>query len=403
MFIGKPQPPWSDFPTDRSGLEGGICFRALPFALVQNLRSVRLNDPTLWRDKVQRVAMISNELLVETHGSVKANSAKPPCGRLRINNILCPVDFSEFSARAFTYAACLARQFRSRLYVQHTVNVPAPEPLHSHSVDSRTASLPGDANLNQVGIEMRRLTAVVRLHVPEVHLLVQVGEFREQLLENIRDRKIDLVVMGTRGHDGFNCLKLGSVTERMLREAHCPVLFVCRPTRDFVTPDDLPFCHLKTILVPTDFSADSLEALALALKWASVWSARVILFHAADNGLFTEQGRIDSIPEFNRQFDMQIPEAWEAVQHQVPAIPARNCKILYEVRLGSAKEQILQLAEERNADLIVIGSGRLDNSGASRSSTTSEVVRDGRFPVLVARRSGTGGLESLAGAGALNV
>ena len=338
--------------------------------------------------------MIANEPSAENQASVKTISARPASGRLRINNILCPVDFSEFSVRAFTYAACLARQFRSRLYVQHTVNVPYEG--RRHSVDATLPYRP--ASLDRAGIEMRRLTAVVRLHVPEVHMLVNVGEFREQLLENIRERKIDLVVMGTRGRDGFNRLSSGSVTEGVIHEAHCPVLFVCRPMRDFVTPDELPACYLKTVLVPTDFSAASIDSVALALKWASEWSARVILFHATENGLLTRLGKVDSVSEFNRHFDMQLLEAWEAVQHQVPATAARNCKISYEVRRGNAKEQILQLAEQQNADLIVIGSGKPGKSGASRGSTTSAVVRDGRFPVLVARRRGIWGPEYAAAA-----
>lgn len=321
--------------------------------------------------------MASGGFLVETRSALQRVPEEPP-GDLQIQSILCPVDFSEFSQRAFNYATCIARHFRSRLFVQHTVHIPSsaylggPKPAEVQKVLQ--------TNLNQAGAGMRRLAAVARLELPEVHMLVNEGEIRDRLLESIREHRIDLVVMGTHGRKGFDRLLIGSVTERIVHEATCPVLVICRPERDFVTPEELQPVHPRTIVLATDFSPNSGRALAHALKWASELWGKVILFHAVEEN--PAPGRLDLFPEYNPFFEKQLVEAWEAIQRQVPTAAKKKCEISYEVRHGGAQEQILQFAEEQEANLIVMGSRGLGKSRAVWGSTISGVVRDGRFPVL---------------------
>jgi nucleotide-binding universal stress UspA family protein len=303
--------------------------------------------------------------------------------RLDIQSILCPVDFSEFSFRALTYAASIARHFRSRLFVQHTVPV-APE-AYIREIDEEATRESLQSELVKAGVGLGPLAAIRGPDPLEVHLLVNGGSVPSRILEGIEKHNIDLLVMGTHGHKGFSRLVLGSVTERMVHQATCPVLTVCHPERDFVPSGEPESIRLKTILLATDFSPYSDRALEYALKWSTEWSAKLILFHAVVELPPETQGRVDLFPELNPQFEKQIVEAWEKIQHYVPAEARDRCETSCEVRHGNAREEILRMAEQSGADLIVMGSRGLGLARTTWGSTISGVVRDGRFPVLAIR------------------
>lgn len=303
--------------------------------------------------------------------------------RLDIQTILCPVDFSEFSFRALTCAACIGRHFQSRLFVQHTIHLPPK--AHLGEIEEVVTRELLQSELHRAGMQAAQASGLHSSELPEIHLLLNGGDIGGQILESIEKHNVDLLVMGTHGHKGFNRLMLGSVTERMVHEARCPVLVVSRPERGFVAPAEAEPVRLKTILLATDFSPNSDRALAYALKWAWEWSAKLILFHAVEEVPPNTHGRVDLFPEYNPYFDSQIAEAWETIQKQVPADADKRCEISYEVRHGNGKEEILQVAGEKRADVIVMGSKGLGMTAAAWGSTISGVVRDGRFPVLAVR------------------
>jgi nucleotide-binding universal stress UspA family protein len=169
----------------------------------------------------------------------------------------------------------------------------------------------------------------------------------------------------------------------MIHQADCPVLVVSRPQNDFADPDQGE--RLRTILLATDFSTHSDRALAYALKWGCEWGARVILFHGVQETAPAMKGMVDLFPESNPCFERQLARAWETIRHLVPATARQRCDVLYEVRHGNPKDEILRVAEEKSADLIITGARGTGSSGAPWGSVSSAVVRDGRFPVLVVR------------------
>jgi universal stress protein A len=307
----------------------------------------------------------------------------PPYGRLHVRSVLCPVDFSEFSRRAFQYATSIARHFQARLYVQHTVRLsPA---LFMEGTDLSAARQALESAQQGAEQEIRQMVIRAKTELPEVFPLVGEGEIRERIQEAIREHEIDLVVMGSHGHKGFSRLVLGSVAEYVVHEAPCPVLVVSHPRADFVAPEETEPVHLKNIVLATDFSPSSDRALAHALRWASEWGGQVFLFHAVEKIPPEMKGITDLFPEYNPTFERQVAEAWEKIHHVVPEAARKRCEVSYEVRHGHPKEEILSVAEEKNADLIVMGARGLGRSGLAWGSTISGVVRDGRFPVLAIR------------------
>lgn len=303
--------------------------------------------------------------------------------KLAVRNILCPVDFSDFSLRAFRYAVSIARHFQASLFVEHTVQIPVSVFLEGADMKSVQSNL--QASREEADRNLRHLVARSGVEISEVYLAVKEGDVCDQILQTIREHRIDLVVMGTHGHKGFSRLVLGSVAEHIIHEALCPVLVVSRPGAEFVAPDDQEPVHLKTILAATDFSPNSGRALTYALRWAAEWSSKLILFHSVAKPSPAMRGLVDLLPEYNPYFEKQIAEAWERLHAVLPPTTPPRCEVVYEVRQGEPKEQILQYAEERKPDLIVMGAQGAGRAAVAWGSTISAVVRDGRFPVLAIR------------------
>ena len=165
---------------------------------------------------------------------------------------------------------------------------------------------------------------------------------------------------------------------------------------------------LRNILLATDFSHHSDRALTYALKWGWEWNAKVVLFHAVEEPAKAMQGLTDLFPEYNPYFERQVANAWERIQRLVPKAARERREVVYEIRHGNPKDEILRVAEEKHADLIITGARGMERSAVSWGSAgaaarnpaaeqalhksfhpwgsvSSAVVRDGRFPVLVVR------------------
>lgn len=144
----------------------------------------------------------------------------------------------------------------------------------------------------------------------------------------------------------------------------------------------------KTIILTTDFSETSRKAVAPARMLAKVFGAKLLLFHAGDHvppGLWEYPGL-----DVQAMEDRQLKVARE----QLKRFAAANLKNIKRVEpivvLGDAHAEIVQLAEERGADLIVMAThGRNFFSHAVMGSTTERVLRRSPCPVLAVRDAGT--------------
>jgi len=322
--------------------------------------------------------MVSRGILEKTEAWT---DAEPPLERLQVKNILCPVDFSDCSGRALRYAVGLARHFGSRLFVQHTTQ-PSTY-LFLGGMEANAGMVDVETQIQAAREEVRRMLISAGVDTSEVTVLLNEGFVPQRITETISNEGIDLLVMGSHGHRGFNRLVLGSFAEDIVHQTVCPVLVVNRPQTDFVDPDQGE--RLRTILLATDFSRQSDRALAYALKWGSEWGSKVVLFHAVEETEPAMRGLVDLFPEYNPYFERQVADAWEKIAGLAPEAARQWCQVAYEVRQGNPKNEILRVADEQGADLIITGARGTGRSGAPWGSVSSAVVRDGRFPVLVVR------------------
>jgi nucleotide-binding universal stress UspA family protein len=186
--------------------------------------------------------------------------------------------------------------------------------------------------------------------------------------------------MGTHGRHGFERLLLGSVTEKVLRRAPCPVLTV-PPAISGAHPSGPPY---KRILCPVDFSTSSDDALRHALSLAEEAKARLTVLHVLE--WFPEQGLREHRP-FNPELQHFLED--DARARLAKAIPAEArawCEPVERVRCGKPYREILRAAEEEGSDLVVLGVlGRGAANLMLFGSTTNRVVRQATCPVLTVR------------------
>ena len=290
---------------------------------------------------------------------------------LKIERILCPVDFSEFSLKAYDYAYSLAQHYDSQLLLEHVI-----EPL--------AVSYPYDGYpevLDQIYKDLRvkateRLQELVKTRTNGIQpqLTVSCGPVASSILAFAEDSAADLIVMGTHGRQGIDHLTMGSVTEKVLRKARCPVLAVRKPAHDFVTRDkDSDPVQLRKILFCTDFSKHSERAFDYAVSLAGEYSAEITLLYVIE----------ESIPP-KPAVEAVTAEHLGKMAEAVPASLRDCCTIRSEVRFGKPHEEIIRLAQEAQTDLIVMGvRGRNLLDLALFGSTTHRVIQMGSCPVLV--------------------
>jgi nucleotide-binding universal stress UspA family protein len=189
---------------------------------------------------------------------------------VRLKKILCPVDFFEASVKAFNYALKLAANYDASVHALHVVAPVIPAAYGApFSVSDFTADLQKEA---------KRLLQKLQARGQKAHVAVttevRLGDIDSEILRSVKVQKADLVVMGTHGRRGFERLVMGSVTERMMRHCPMPLLIVGPVNKGSVSPP-----NIRRILLTTDFSEGTPDAVAFALSIAQECQAKLTLLH----------------------------------------------------------------------------------------------------------------------------
>lgn len=291
---------------------------------------------------------------------------------MEIKVILCPVDFSEFSIRAYLYARSLAEHYGAKLVAQHIVEV-SRYPFADYVAST------GDyadfyRTLHDGATE--RLQAFLKTHgqgPTHSEFVVHEGSAPDCILSYAEKCQADLIVIGTHGRRGYDRVVLGSVTNRVMRRTSCPVLAICTQQQESVTEtQDGKHAHqLRRILFCTDFSENSERAFRYAVSATDEYSAELIVLHVL------EESRNSS------KVQTGIATATEQLDKMIPQEIRKSLKTRTVVRVGQPYQQIIEFAAEIHADTIVMGvRGRGAVDLAIFGSTTYRVLQLGPCPVL---------------------
>lgn len=152
-----------------------------------------------------------------------------------LHHILVPTDFSKFSEAALAYAVAFAEKFGAELHLLHVV-----QDLAMMVPDTVNVVPPLGPSLEQLTSAVRQaLDRVVRENQLErfpVRKEVREGSAFHEIIQYAQQQNVDLIVMGTHGRSALVHALLGSVTEKVVRKAPCPVLTIRHPEHEFVHP-----------------------------------------------------------------------------------------------------------------------------------------------------------------------
>ena len=154
---------------------------------------------------------------------------------VKLQNILCPTDFSELSVGAINYAVLLTETFGARLHLLHVV-----DQAYQYWMEMGPETLPvGPAPEEFMDTANKQMEDFANLYVPEKLQASREVISGRPFLEIIRiakEKQSDLIVIGTHGRGALKQVLLGSVAEKVVRKSPCPVLSVRDPGHEFTMP-----------------------------------------------------------------------------------------------------------------------------------------------------------------------
>jgi nucleotide-binding universal stress UspA family protein len=293
-----------------------------------------------------------------------------------IRHILCPTDFSRFSESSLRYGVLLAKWFGADLTCLLVLADPFG-PIRGYPLRWIGADPTAKEKLRE---RLDLFAAPAKAAGVAVQSAIVEGEVPEAILKEARRVPGSLIVLGTHGHGGFENLVLGSVTEKVLRKAPCPVLTVPRqPERSPAAA--VPF---GKILCAIDFSPCSEAAFEAALELASASGATLTAVHVLRELPAAEAPELVhfNVPEYRRLLEKEARERLNGLV----ARKGRGKPVEIRLMTGKPWRGILHLAHDIEADLVVLGvQGRSAADLLLFGSTAHHVVRAAPCPVLTVR------------------
>ena len=296
---------------------------------------------------------------------------------ISIKNILFLTDFSEPSEVALPFATSIARGYGARVYA-----------LHVFTPDPNVCGAP--AKLAIAAIETGEQTAKARIDSQltglEHETIVDWSiDLWDAVQKTIKEKHIDLIVMGTHGRTGADKFFMGSVAEEIFRRSPVPVLTIGPDVRSSVHTGG----RFHRVLFPTDFTDASLAAAPYAISLAQENNARLVLLHVM---------RTPELRNFNgrnendqRRFELSVAEAIHQLYETVPKDADLHFPPESLVEYGDPADRILALAKDRSSDLIVLGvrdaTGHIGAATHLARATAHKVVAHALCPVLTVREN----------------
>jgi nucleotide-binding universal stress UspA family protein len=298
---------------------------------------------------------------------------------MSFRNILFPTDFTPHARSALKYAAAFARTAGGRVVLFSVQTSEVPENLMSRSFEVPAAE--EKEWLSQLRKQVGELLADPLFDGLEVEPVIVDGEPAREIANAVRDYDIDLVTVVTHGRRGLSRALWGSTAEEIIAEAPCPVLTIRPPQHDFVEHQGQQTrIALDRILLATNFRPSSIAATNVALELVRATNAKM---HA-----------VYVIGDYFEQISVMFPEGGRSALSRMRAEVEDRMqtfaledggKVSTHIAEGRPYAEIVRLAAETEADLIVIGTSvhaSLFGGAPVLGSEIERVVRNAPCPVL---------------------
>jgi nucleotide-binding universal stress UspA family protein len=295
--------------------------------------------------------------------------------------ILLATDGSREAEAAARTAADLAQKTHSELHVVHAFGIaPVGPPVYPEATDLQSVEYEAETEEGQ-RISEQRAREVLQEEVEKVRSTVAgehlvEGRVAPEIVGLAEEIGAGLIVMGSRGRGGIRRALMGSVSESVVRHAHCPVLVVRDGERQ---RDYLP----GTILLAVDGSEEASAAARTAVELAERTDSELHVVYV---------GEVTPVyhPErhgYRARYEELQEQARRLLEEQVHEVNSAGGTVSRaHLRMGRPDEEIVVLGEEIGADLIATGSRGLGGMRrALMGSVSDSIVRHSHCPVLVVR------------------
>ena len=288
-------------------------------------------------------------------------------------SILAATDFSEYSKTALDICLGVYRCMKTKLYVLHTIEKLPHDYRH---LLSSTAHADVKQKLEEDAIS--KIKAMIPAEIMETGDIIPMVKFGKPFLETIqvaKENSVDLLVIGTHGRAGVDRVILGSVAERIVRKASCPVMVI----------KGIKYAGFKRIIVPIDFSDCSRKALEYAIATAGAHNSRLTILHVYEesfiepyvNAANSEEEADEIMKEIERINETKYDEFLKTIDLS----SVEYDKLLVK---GVPETEIVETAMEQQADLVVMGThGRAGIKHILIGSTAEEVVRTVHCDIII--------------------
>jgi nucleotide-binding universal stress UspA family protein len=302
--------------------------------------------------------------------------------RKAFKSVVCTTDLSDYSNMSAYYGAALARVFDATVHLCHVIDLPIVS-VHGEAFTYPTDYVQGlqEEALRQMDRLMKPLSVRWEPHV-------EIGAISRTVSELVDKTRADLLISAGHGRSGLKRLLLGSVTEQLLRTIHCPFLVVTAPQDESkdralkkMGPDTVDNFRLSKILVGTDFSRESDNAVSFGFSLAQDFQSELHLVHVVEPFAYSDALRPDPVTaEVATDLNAVLTQRLESL---VPADARHWCDVRISCLAGRPHEELVKYAVLHAFDLIILGiRGRGLVETFLLGSTTDRVIRRVVCPVL---------------------
>jgi len=292
--------------------------------------------------------------------------------RIQPKKILSAIDFSTFTDSIFSHSVALCKKYEAKLLLVHVTT--DLKTLLEHSETALDVEALQKSNIRHA---QERLEERVKGLPIENEIIISQGTPADIISRLASEQQADMVITATHGKAGFKRILLGSVTEKLIKTLHCPLLVLPLQEHD-LTPPAAVEIKLKKILVGCDFSSDSKLAFDYGLSLAQAFQAELHLSHVIKPSLYkNEREGINQLRDrLEKKLDNLVPEAcrdW--------------CTAKTALLDGEPYMALMDYAKEQGMDMLVLGiRGHTLWEKLLVGSTTDRLIRHSPLPVLAVRQ-----------------
>jgi len=325
--------------------------------------------------------------------------------RIQPKRIMCAIDFSEFTREILDYSIAFCKTFHAKLFLVHIVDDANASLIYSEVVIAKERLI--EEHTSNARNLLLDLISGVKV---ETEIVISFGDPADEISKLALREKIDVVISATHGQSGIKRFLIGSVTEKLIKTLHCPVL-VLRTENKERLPADIDNLKLKKIMVGCDFSPDSKHAFDYGLSLAQEFQADLYLVHVIKPTEHIELKASDYIKVFPGDYVQWVTTDYYEMQQKVTE---ENREKIEKLRSNLTKQLLYMLPEESQAwctphtillsgepykelvsfakgqevDIIVLGiRGHTLWEKLMVGSTTDRVIRHTHCPVLAVRQT----------------